>query len=59
MEEHKVKIKRIAKVTHDVKRFVVEKPEGYSFESGQATEVAVNKKGWESARRPFTFTSLN
>jgi ferredoxin-NADP reductase len=59
MEEHKVKIKRIAKVTHDVKRFVVEKPEGYSFVSGQATEVAVNKKGWESERRPFTFTSLN
>ncbi|MBR9999111.1 MAG: flavodoxin reductase [Cyclobacteriaceae bacterium] len=59
MEEHKVKIKRIEKVTHDVKRFIVDKPEGYSFISGQATEVAVSKKGWEDERRPFTFTSLN
>jgi ferredoxin-NADP reductase len=59
MEEHRVIIKRIRKVTHDVKRFVVEKPEGYSFVSGQSTEVAVNKEGWEEERRPFTFTSLN
>lgn len=46
-------------VTHDVKCFRVEKPEGYSFTPGQATEVAINKQGWENERRPFTFTALN
>ena len=46
-------------VTHDVKRFILEKPKGYEFEPGQATEVAINKKGWTDKKRPFTFTSLN
>jgi len=46
-------------VTHDVKRFIVEKPEGYKFTPGQATEIAVNKPGWEGKKHPFTFTSLN
>jgi len=32
-------------VTHDVKRFIVEKPEGFSFKPGQATEIAINKEG--------------
>lgn len=59
MEEHVVKIISIEPVTHDVKHFKVEKPAGYSFIPGQATEVAINKPGWETERRPFTFTSLN
>jgi ferredoxin-NADP reductase len=45
--------------THDVKRLIVEKPEGYSFTPGQATDVSVNKPGWEGKFRPFTFTSRN
>jgi ferredoxin-NADP reductase len=57
--EHIVKIKTVENVTHDVKRFQCEKPEGYDFIPGQATEVSINKKGWEEERRPFTFTSLN
>ncbi|HZW39392.1 MAG TPA: FAD-binding oxidoreductase [Ignavibacteriaceae bacterium] len=59
MEEHIVKILDIEPVTHDVRRYKIEKPEGYSFIPGQATEVAVNKSGYEQERRPFTFTSLN
>ncbi|MBW6501294.1 MAG: hypothetical protein K0B05_07875 [Bacteroidales bacterium] len=59
MEEHIVKIISIEKVTHDVRRFRVEKPEGYSFVPGQATEVSVNKPGWKEEKRPFTFTCLN
>jgi ferredoxin-NADP reductase len=59
MESHIVKIKTIKQVTHDVKSFRIEKPEGYVFKPGQATEVAVNKEGWKEERRPFTFTSLN
>jgi len=46
-------------VTHDVKRFILEKPEGYKFISGQATDVAINKPGWIDKTHPFTFTSLN
>ena len=59
MESHIVKIKTIQQVTHDVKSFRIEKPAGYQFVPGQATEVAVNKEGWRNERRPFTFTSLN
>ncbi|POY36599.1 flavodoxin reductase [Solitalea longa] len=59
MEEHIVKILHTEYVTHDVKRFRFEKPIGYQFEPGQATEVAINTEGWKEERRPFTFTSLN
>ncbi len=54
-----VRIISIAKVTHNVRRFRFEKPEGYHFTPGQATEVSIYKPGWEEERRPFTFTSLN
>lgn len=59
MEEHIVSILDITPVTRNVKRFTVQKPAGYRFIPGQATEVAVNKPGWEDQRRPFTFTALN
>lgn len=58
MEQHIVKIKSINKVTHDVLKIVTEKPQQYSFSPGQATEVAINKEGWQNEKRPFTFTSL-
>lgn len=45
-------------VTHDVKRFVVEKPEGYSFVPGQSVNVSINLPEWKNELRPFTFTSL-
>lgn len=56
---HEVSILDITQVTHDVKCFKLEKPEGYTFVPGQATEVSVNKPGWEEEKRPFTFTCLN
>lgn len=59
MEEHIVKILDIEEVTHDVKSFKVEKPKGYSFIPGQATEVSINVEGLRNEKRPFTFTSLN
>jgi ferredoxin-NADP reductase len=59
MESHIVKINAIRQITHDVKSFRIEKPAGYQFTPGQATEVSINKPGWEEERRPFTFTSLN
>lgn len=54
-----VKVLNTGFVTHNVKRFVVEKPEGYSFTPGQATSVSINKPEWDQEKRPFTFTSLN
>jgi ferredoxin-NADP reductase len=59
MESHIVKILSVDPVTHDVKRFRVEKPAGYTFNPGQATEVSINKEGLKEEKRPFTFTSLN
>src|SRR5687768_2064625 len=58
MESHIVKIKSIGKVTHDVVRIELEKPDKYTFTPGQATEVAINKENWKEERRPFTFTCL-
>ena len=58
MELHIVKIKSIDKITHDVLGIVLEKPSGYTFTPGQATEVAINKPGWQEEKRPFTFTGL-
>jgi ferredoxin-NADP reductase len=59
MEEHVVTILHTEYVTHNVKRFTVEKPEGYAFAPGQATEISINKPEWKNKKRPFTFTSLN
>lgn len=54
-----VEIEDIQRVTHNVRQYTFEKPEGYEFEPGQATEVAIDKDGWRDEKRPFTFTSLN
>lgn len=56
---HTVKILDIVYITHNVRRFRFEKPNGYHFNPGQATEISINKPGWKEERRPFTFTSLN
>lgn len=58
MENYILKIKSIDKVTHDVRRITTDKPGGFSFVSGQATEISINKAGWLDAKRPFTFTCL-
>ncbi len=56
---HILRILSISQVTHDVHCIRLEKPGGYSFTPGQATDVAINKEGWFTEKRPFTFTSLN
>ena len=59
MEKHIVKILKTELVTHNVKRFTIEKPAGYTFISGQATDVCINKPGLENDPHPFTFTCVN
>jgi propane monooxygenase reductase component len=56
---HTVKILKVEPVTHDVRRFTVEKPADFRFEPGQATLVSINQPEWQKEKRPFTFTSLN
>src|ERR1017187_7513321 len=45
-------------ITHDVKRFVLEKPPGYTFIPGQSVNISINTPGWEKEIRAFTFTNL-
>jgi len=59
MAEHIVKVLETQYITHDVKRFVVEKPAGYTFIPGQGTDISINLPEWKERLRPFTFTSLN
>lgn len=59
MSSQIVKVLETDFLTHNVKRFVLEKPIGYTFISGQATDVSINKPGLEEELRPFTFTSIN
>jgi ferredoxin-NADP reductase len=49
-----VKIIEIEHLTHSVLRIVVEKPEGMTFEPGQATDISIDKEGWKEELRPFT-----
>jgi ferredoxin-NADP reductase len=58
MDQTIVKILEAGFITHDVKRFVVERPPGYDFIPGQATDVSVNLPEWKDVKKPFTFTGL-
>jgi len=58
MTEYAIKIISIDDITHDVKRFRLEKPEGYTFVPGQAASLSVNTPAMKDMRRPFTFTGL-
>jgi ferredoxin-NADP reductase len=57
--EQIVKILSAKYVTHNVRQFRLEKPSGYSFIPGQATELSINLEQWKEEKRPFTFTCLN
>jgi len=58
MEPYNVSILTIRLITHDVLRITLAKPAGYTFTPGQATEISINKPGWDTEKRPFTFTCL-
>jgi len=58
MIKYKVKILEAFPVTHDVKSFRTEKPAGFDFTPGQATEVFLDDPDWKEEGRPFTFTNL-
>lgn len=58
MGNYIVTIKEIIPRTHDVNTYRVEKPAGFEFIPGQATDLSIQKPGLENEKRPFTFTSL-
>lgn len=45
-------------VTRDVKRFILSRPDGFSFTPGEGVEVAIDEPAWRDEARPFTPTSL-
>src|SRR3569832_547836 len=55
---HTVTLLRSQFVTHDVKHFIVSKPEGFSIVPGQGVELAVNRPELREQGRPFTPTGL-
>ena len=55
---HTLAISEIARITHDVRQFPFEKPDGFAFTPGQAAEVGIDRDGWRDVGHPFTFTSL-
>lgn len=55
---HTVEIKKVERVTHNVRQFTFDKPEGFDFKPGQATDVSIDRDGWRDEKHPFTFTSL-
>lgn len=57
--QHSLTILNIQKVTHNVRRYTLEKPDGYVFEPGQATELSIDRDSYRDRKSPFTFTSLN
>lgn len=56
--EHTVPLLMTGFVTHDVKRFVLSKPEGFDHLPGQGVEIAIDDAVWRDKKRPFTPTSL-
>jgi ferredoxin-NADP reductase len=56
MKSYVVSILETKMLTHDVIQIRTEKPVGYSFEPGQATDLAIYNKAWQQEKRPFTFT---
>lgn len=55
---HSVEILRKERLTHDVIRFELQRPEGYSFTAGQAIEANVDEPDSALDDSPFTFTGL-
>lgn len=59
MEPKVVRVVAAEMVTHNVRRFNVERPAGLTFVSGQAADVSINTPELKNEIRPFTFTGLN
>ncbi len=57
MTPHIVAIRDIVHITHDTLKVTTDKPSGFLFRPGQATEVAINTDAYRTQKQPFTITS--
>jgi cytochrome-b5 reductase len=55
---HRVSLLMSQFVTHDVKHFILSKPEGFAVEPGQGVELTIDRPGLREEARPFTPTGL-
>lgn len=51
-------LQKIEPVTHDTNHLTFNRPDGYRFRPGQATDLALAREGWLEEKRPFTFVNL-
>lgn len=54
---HILTLQEIVPVTHDTYQLTFNRPDGFVFEAGQATELTLLRDGWRDEARPFTMTS--
>lgn len=47
----------VIELTPNTRHYVFTRPDGYEFETGQATDLALDQDGWRDEKRPFTFTN--
>lgn len=55
MEDQQVEITKIEAHTHNVLNIYTEKPKGYNFKAGQATQIYIDQFGWRKEGRFFAF----
>lgn len=55
---HTITLRKVEPVTHDVRRFIFDRPADYRFTPGHACHVSLHRNGWRDAAQPFSFTSL-
>lgn len=56
--QHSAQLLHTSFITHDVRQYVVTRPEGLDYTPGQGVELAIDAEGWREEGRPFTPTSL-
>ncbi|TDL90835.1 flavodoxin reductase [Meridianimarinicoccus aquatilis] len=55
---YEIFLEELESLTPSVRRLRFNKPDDFTFEPGQATDLALTRDGWRNEVRPFTFTSL-
>ncbi len=55
---YSLSLRSIRPVTHNVNELTFERPEGFEFRPGQATDFALDRDEWREEQRPFTMASL-
>lgn len=54
---HQIELLETVPLTPDTAHYIFSKPDGYDFQPGQATDLAIDRDGWRDEDRPFMFTS--